>query len=69
MKSELIKAIQAASAVAIKHGLDAFHGLDTFTEADSVEELITVYGELQKFIGYQRGFNDATRDTDTYDEE
>jgi len=66
MKSELIKAIQTATAVAIKHGLDAFTAVN---ETDSVEELITVYGELQKFIGYQRGFNDATRDTDTYDEE
>ena len=66
MKSELIKAIQTATAVAIKHGLDAFTAV---TELDSVEELITVYGELQKFIGYQRGFNDAVRGTDTYDEE
>ena len=66
MKSELIKAIKAAEATAIKYGLDA--GGEA-TEADSVEALIANYAELQKFIGYQRGFNDAVRDTDTYGDE
>lgn len=66
MKSELIKAIKAATAVAVKHGIDY---VSEPTEANSVEDLITIYGELQKFIGYQRGFNDATRDTDTYGDE
>jgi hypothetical protein len=66
MKSELIKAIKAATAVAVKHGTDY---VSVPTEANSVEELITIYGELQKFIGYERGFNDAVRGTDTYGDE